>query len=54
MKQADNQDRQAAAVVKEFREALEDGHLERAWNIYRSNPDLRDVFDEIAGDPLDR
>lgn len=41
---------QDCATVKEFREALEDGHMEMAWRIYRANPDLRDNFEVLLGD----
>jgi len=34
------QSRQAQAVVREYREALEDGAVDLAWRIYRANPDI--------------
>lgn len=52
MKQAKDQDKQANATVKEFKEALEDGRLDYAWRIYRDNPDLQTQFDKAAGIPL--
>jgi len=43
---------QNAATVREFEEALRDGHMEMVWKIYRANPDLRDAFEQKLGHPL--
>ena len=40
LKQADDQQRQRRAILKEFVEAYEDGNTVKARAIYRANPDL--------------